>query len=475
MSLRVSTTTDRILIVEDDPVVAEVLAATCRAAGMEVTVELDSTRALGHLAGPPPDLILLDLFLGTMNGLELLDAIRADPRLADTAVVVLSSTPEVADRVQALRRGASDFLAKPFDPEELMVRIERLRRRSPQGQLTGQFENYPVSELLQYLANGQHSGELAFGVRVRPARLRLQRGRVVAAEFGLRRGVEAVWALLETVEGTFSFQAAPPDEVESASEGLAVQGLLIESAWVEDELGRRRSSVPPHDQPLQAVESATPLDSECAGLPHAELIAFFQAAPGRTLGQALELLPQAPSRLEFAAACLVDAGKLRLAGAEARESVTRAATDGAPRTKLALFYPQSAEDEVFAWVATAVTPPGESPLRTAPWRVQVGSTPLELLPRALALAEVDTIFSEASQAAGVILWLPGDPASLVIPPRLLQAAARGGWLVLVNATDRTSAEVEALLGRASRWHIVDRDAGRLGFDFEGLGLEPGAP
>lgn len=116
----------QILIVEDDTDTAEVVSALLESAGYTaVTVDSGST-AINEINATSPDLVLLDINLPDMNGLEVLKQVRASSFLP---MIVLSGYTQERDKVTALEAGADDYLAKPFSPEELVARINALLRR----------------------------------------------------------------------------------------------------------------------------------------------------------------------------------------------------------------------------------------------------------------------------------------------------------------------------------------------------------
>jgi DNA-binding response OmpR family regulator len=121
-----STIARQILIVEDDDDTAEVVSAIMSGAGYTFTAVDRGRIALDEIHNTPPDLVLLDLNLPDMSGLEVLRAVRANSLLP---LIVLSGYTEERDKVIALEAGADDYLAKPFSPEELLARVGALLRR----------------------------------------------------------------------------------------------------------------------------------------------------------------------------------------------------------------------------------------------------------------------------------------------------------------------------------------------------------
>lgn len=117
----------RILVVDDDEQLRELLLLVLSSEGFESIGAGDARAALAEVAGHPPDLVILDIVLGAGDGREVLAEIR---RQGGLPVIMISANGQPADRVLALRLGADDFLVKPFFPLELVARVESVLRRS---------------------------------------------------------------------------------------------------------------------------------------------------------------------------------------------------------------------------------------------------------------------------------------------------------------------------------------------------------
>ena len=117
----------KILIVDDEPQIRLLLKATLGRAGYHVAEAQNAREALNAKAIDKPDLILLDLGLPDRDGLELVTALRAEPR---SAIIVVSARDQTEQKVAALDLGADDYITKPFDTEELLARVRAsLRQR----------------------------------------------------------------------------------------------------------------------------------------------------------------------------------------------------------------------------------------------------------------------------------------------------------------------------------------------------------
>jgi two-component system phosphate regulon response regulator PhoB len=122
----------RILIVEDEPAIAELVAINLRHAGFEVTIAGDAEQAQASLDQVLPHLVVLDWMLPGTSGHALVRQWRLAPRTRELPVIMLTARAEEADKVSGLDAGADDYLTKPFSTSELLARIRALlRRRSP--------------------------------------------------------------------------------------------------------------------------------------------------------------------------------------------------------------------------------------------------------------------------------------------------------------------------------------------------------
>jgi len=126
--------TPRVLVVEDDDAIAQVLQRSLRMEGYEVRIAGDGVTALDEAHAFLPDLVILDLGLPRLDGLEVAKTIR---RTDDVPILVLTARDGVESRVEGLDAGADDYLVKPFERQELLARLRALlRRRPPRGQAT---------------------------------------------------------------------------------------------------------------------------------------------------------------------------------------------------------------------------------------------------------------------------------------------------------------------------------------------------
>jgi DNA-binding response OmpR family regulator len=167
-----------VLVVDDEPTIGEVLARYLERAGYDTRVASDGPQALALSAASPPDLVVLDIMLPGIDGLEVMRRLHEPSGAPRARVILLTARGREAERIVGLRRGADDYVVKPFSPGELVARVEAVLRRDvvrgedAPGTLD---EPGPVLEL--------------DGLRIEPATRRVQAGErevsLTAREFDL--------------------------------------------------------------------------------------------------------------------------------------------------------------------------------------------------------------------------------------------------------------------------------------------------
>jgi two-component system KDP operon response regulator KdpE len=116
----------RILVVDDEERILNFLSTKLRASGYEVLTAPNGAKGLEQVQAQEPDLVVLDLLMPKMDGLEMLKQLRT---FSPIPVIILTAKGADADRIKGLQLGADDYLPKPFNPDELVARIEAIRRR----------------------------------------------------------------------------------------------------------------------------------------------------------------------------------------------------------------------------------------------------------------------------------------------------------------------------------------------------------
>jgi two-component system KDP operon response regulator KdpE len=130
--------TARILLVDDEPSILKTMAPLLRSRGYQVETATTGREAVERFEQDPPHLVILDLMLPDIDGLEVCRRIRAR---GETPIIILSAREAEGVKVEALDLGADDYVTKPFGPEELLARVRAaLRRSSADGEAAGQLE-----------------------------------------------------------------------------------------------------------------------------------------------------------------------------------------------------------------------------------------------------------------------------------------------------------------------------------------------
>ncbi|MEN9204633.1 MAG: response regulator transcription factor [Thermostichales cyanobacterium BF4_bins_65] len=135
----------RVLVVDDDPCILDLVRINLELAGYEVIKANDGVKGQAMAVQVVPDLIVLDLMLPQVDGLTVCQRLRRDERTADIPILMLTALGQTQDKVEGFNAGADDYLTKPFEVQELLVRVRALLRRSDRIPQTAKH-----SEILSY-------------------------------------------------------------------------------------------------------------------------------------------------------------------------------------------------------------------------------------------------------------------------------------------------------------------------------------
>lgn len=120
----------RILIIDDDPAISDLVSINLEMAGYDVQQAVDGIKGQALAVQLQPDLIMLDLMLPKVDGFTVCQRLRRDERTADIPVLMLTALGQIQDKIQGFDSGADDYLTKPFDVEEMLARVRALLRRT---------------------------------------------------------------------------------------------------------------------------------------------------------------------------------------------------------------------------------------------------------------------------------------------------------------------------------------------------------
>ena len=292
-------------IIDDDPDILDLARAVLELAGHEVRTFRRAAESLDALTGNRSDAVVLDLMLSEMDGFEYLERLRKKPDCARIPVLVMSALGHPQYRVRAFKWGADDFLVKPVEPEELVVRLERLIERTTAISLQGRIDTYSIPELLQSLEQGRRAGLVQWIGDEGTGWIALVDGVVAGARSGRLRGMEGALSLLDLEAGHFELHpVAPPPEVQERR--FPVTDLLMQKSWLEDEIGRRLGWL------REAERGIWPGSSE-SGTDEVEnrIVNRVRALPGIELNELIRHQIASPQRTRYLVAILLEKGALR--------------------------------------------------------------------------------------------------------------------------------------------------------------------
>jgi diguanylate cyclase (GGDEF)-like protein len=144
---------ETILVVDDEPDIAQFVAVNLRSVGYDVLVASDGEEALSQAEEVRPDLVLLDVMMPRVDGFEVAQRLRRSPRTASTSIVMLTAAALSSDKVLGFASGADDYIVKPFNPLELLARVKTTLRRARDlrslSPLTGLPGNFRIEDEIQ--------------------------------------------------------------------------------------------------------------------------------------------------------------------------------------------------------------------------------------------------------------------------------------------------------------------------------------
>ncbi|MFN3476785.1 MAG: response regulator, partial [Candidatus Methylomirabilales bacterium] len=236
---------ERILVVDDNRMVLEMVADRLREEGMEVVTAQNGLEALQLTQSHRFDLILLDILIPWLNGLEVARLLKADARTAAIPIIFLTVKDKSQDKVTGLQLGADDYITKPFEWEELVARVHSVLRRavgplkaSPKAKgIAGGLADVSLATLIQLIETDKKSGVLTLIRGEESGYILFNEGQIVNAVVGKLQGEAAVYELLAWNEGGFAFEPyhtpAEPGIVLS-NQALIMEGIrrMDERRWL---------------------------------------------------------------------------------------------------------------------------------------------------------------------------------------------------------------------------------------------------
>ena len=123
----------KILVVDDEPDLVELVSYNLKKEGFKVSISPDGEDALEKIRKGAFDLVILDLMLPGIQGVELCRMLRSNPKTESIPIIMLTARGEVSDKIRGLETGADDYMTKPFSPKELLARVKAILRRTTEG------------------------------------------------------------------------------------------------------------------------------------------------------------------------------------------------------------------------------------------------------------------------------------------------------------------------------------------------------
>lgn len=303
-----------VLLLQPDAVFAAVLEDHLRVAGHQVLMTSTPDETLGSARTDSVDLVMLDG--NDETTLSVLGTLRAVSESRMLPVLILSPSNQREARLAALRAGADEYLGRPIDLEELMLRVDRLLgRRAPAPQLAGDLSGHPLPDLLQYVQQTGKSGRLSVTSGRGRGEALFRHGHMTSVAWGQLAAHEAALALLGLRKGTFRFESDPTaDGFAPVPDSLPLQFLLLHSVWLADELDARREFVPVTGAILQTLTSTPPeAPSDLDSIPIQRVFERIQKAASVRLYDLIADETEAPASTRLAVAWLAEQGAVRAA------------------------------------------------------------------------------------------------------------------------------------------------------------------
>ncbi|HEX2029772.1 MAG TPA: response regulator [Actinomycetota bacterium] len=187
---------EKVLVVDDDPDIARFIEVNLVSQGFDVHVASDGVEALDKALELRPALALVDVMMPRMDGFELVERLRADPRTAGISILMLTAKALTADKVLGLTAGADDYVIKPFDPQELVARVKGTLRRArvmrSASPLTGLPGNVQIEDELRRLVESGSPFALLYAD--------LDNFKAYNDHYGFLRGDEALRAVALSIQ-----------------------------------------------------------------------------------------------------------------------------------------------------------------------------------------------------------------------------------------------------------------------------------
>ena len=197
----------RILVADDDPDLRDILRSILEPAGFAVSEAMDGPSALHTIRGQPPDLVIMDYLMPGLTGPEVCAQLKEDVLLRHLPIIMLTGKSEVQDKVHGINAGADDYLIKPFEPRELLARVEMVLRRTSQDLEANPLTRLPGNVTIQR----ELERRLAAGGPIAVCYLDLNRFKAFNDHYGFKRGDDVIKQTAELLLNTSRAAGSPKD------------------------------------------------------------------------------------------------------------------------------------------------------------------------------------------------------------------------------------------------------------------------
>jgi CheY-like chemotaxis protein len=242
-----------LLLVDGDPRNLRVLEVSLRKAGYVVTTAASGEEALEKVGTAMPSLVISDTQLPAMDGFELCQHLKRDPKWAPIPFVFLTNQRSIEDKIRGLELGVEEYLTKPIFVKEIVIRIKMLLQKHQRESLTqkdikttfkGELSDMAVVDLIQTLELGRKSGIIHFSSELgKLGSIYFRNGKIIDAELGKHQGETAVYQLLGWSDGSFEVEfkiVRRNDVIERSNQALLMEGMRRVDEW-----GRLLEQLPP--------------------------------------------------------------------------------------------------------------------------------------------------------------------------------------------------------------------------------------
>jgi CheY-like chemotaxis protein len=240
-----------VLVVDDDELVLALLEADLRQAGFAVLTAANGKEALAMVLREPVDIIVSDVTMPEMDGLEFCQLIRQSPEHVDIPFIFLTAHGGTGERIRGLRSGADEYIVKPVNAADLVARVEilydRIQRKRSVSTLKGNLREVGVCEILQLFELSRKHGVLYVDAPTGKGELALADGSLVNAVWNELEGEDAAFQMVTLQEGEFRFL---PKAVPSGNAVQPISFMLMEMARLTDELATVEGHIPASGAPL---------------------------------------------------------------------------------------------------------------------------------------------------------------------------------------------------------------------------------